>query len=54
MPFLLETRLREQGAHFVKGDKWADFTVREGFLITGQNPQSSRSAAKKVIEALEG
>ncbi|PTX49620.1 putative intracellular protease/amidase [Melghirimyces profundicolus] len=53
MPFLLESKLREQGAKFMKGDKWADFTVRDEYLITGQNPQSSRSAAKKVIEALE-
>jgi putative intracellular protease/amidase len=30
-----------------------DFSVRDGNLITGQNSQSSRSTAEKVVEALE-
>ncbi|WP_047151121.1 type 1 glutamine amidotransferase domain-containing protein [Aneurinibacillus tyrosinisolvens] len=53
MPFLLETRLREKGASFVSSEKWKDFSVRDGNLVTGQNPQSSRSAGEKVVEALE-
>ncbi|KSU84253.1 Putative intracellular protease/amidase [Fictibacillus enclensis] len=53
VPFLLETRLRELGAEFVKGENWADFAVADGKLVTGQNPQSSLSVAKKVIEVLE-
>lgn len=53
MPFLLETKLREKGANFVRGEKWSDFSVRDGQLVTGQNPQSSQSAALKVVEALE-
>jgi putative intracellular protease/amidase len=53
MPFLLETKLREQGAEFVCGEKWADFSVRDGNLVTGQNPMSSKSTAEKVIEAIE-
>lgn len=52
MPFLLETKLRENGANFVRGEKWTDFSVRDGILVTGQNPQSSRSSALKVVEAL--
>ncbi|MCD5324505.1 MULTISPECIES: type 1 glutamine amidotransferase domain-containing protein [Pontibacillus] len=52
MPFLLETKLREQGAEFESGDDWADYSVRDGKLITGQNPMSSESTAQKVIEAL--
>lgn len=53
MPFLLETKLREKGADFAHGDNWQDFSVRDGQLVTGQNPQSSRSTAEKVVEALE-
>jgi putative intracellular protease/amidase len=53
MPFLLESTLRLRGANFVRGEKWTDFSVRDGNLITGQNPQSSRSTAEKVVEALE-
>lgn len=53
VPFLLESQLKEKGADFVRGDDWTDFSVRDGELVTGQNPMSSRSAAEKVLEALE-
>lgn len=52
MPFLLETRLREQGAAFVAQTNWADHVEVDGKFITGQNPQSSRSTALAVIRAL--
>ncbi|WP_297162635.1 type 1 glutamine amidotransferase domain-containing protein [Thermogemmatispora sp.] len=52
MPFLLETRLRELGANFVARPNWSDHVERDGRLITGQNPQSSASIARAVIEAL--
>ncbi len=53
MPFLLESRLRELGANFVVQPNWSDHIERDGKLITGQNPQSSRSLAQAIIEALE-
>ncbi|SES30095.1 type 1 glutamine amidotransferase domain-containing protein [Salisediminibacterium halotolerans] len=53
VPFLLESTLKERGAEFVRGDNWSDFSVRDGNLVTGQNPMSSQSTADKVIEALE-
>ncbi|WP_226579778.1 type 1 glutamine amidotransferase domain-containing protein [Halobacillus litoralis] len=53
MPFLLESKLREKGAEFVRGDNWSDYSVRDGKLVTGQNPMSSESTAQKVIEVLE-
>ncbi len=53
MPFLLETRLRELGANFVGQPNWSDHIERDGKLITGQNPQSSRSLARAIIEALQ-
>lgn len=51
-PFLLETRLREQGAEVVTAEPWSDHTVVDGLLITGQNPQSSASAARALLAAL--
>lgn len=52
MPFLLEDRLKELGATFVGAPMWSDHIEQDGLLITGQNPQSSVSAAKAVIAAL--
>jgi putative intracellular protease/amidase len=52
MPFLLESRLRDLGARFEVADKWADHVVVDGHLVTGQNPQSSGSAARAVIRLL--
>lgn len=54
MPFLLESRLRELGAEFVPADDWADNVIVDGNLITGQNPQSSGSAAEAMVTMLEG
>jgi putative intracellular protease/amidase len=53
VPFLLETRLRELGGRFEGGPDWQPFAVRDGNLITGQNPMSSELLARTVIEALE-
>ncbi len=52
MPFLLESRLREQGAQFAPAEDWADNVVVDGKLVTGQNPQSSGSAADAVLALL--
>jgi putative intracellular protease/amidase len=52
MPFLLESRLRELGATFVGKPNWSDHVQVDDKLITGQNPQSSLSAAQAVIAAL--
>jgi putative intracellular protease/amidase len=52
MPFLLESRLRALGANFVEEPNWSDHVQIDGKLITGQNPQSSKSTALSVIDAL--
>ncbi len=52
MPFLLETMLREQGAQFEGGPNFQPYAVRDGNLVTGQNPQSSAQVADEVIAAL--
>jgi putative intracellular protease/amidase len=50
VPFLLEDMLRSRGANYEKGENWLPFVVRDGKLITGQNPASSVLAAITVIE----
>lgn len=52
VPFALETRLRDLGGLYEKGPKWSSFAVRDGKLVTGQNPQSSVAVAKLVVDAL--
>ena len=52
VPFQLESRLRELGAHFEGTANWQPFVVRDGQFITGQNPQSSRLVAQQVVSAL--
>lgn len=52
MPFLLESRLRELGADFVRGANWENHVEIDGDLITGQNPQSAQKAADAVLHAL--
>mmetsp|Transcript_128871 Transcript_128871/g.360565 ORF Transcript_128871/g.360565 Transcript_128871/m.360565 type:complete len:271 (-) Transcript_128871:66-878(-) len=52
VPFLLEAKMKELGAEVDIADPWSDKATRDGKLVTGQNPQSSVSAAKLAIEAL--
>jgi putative intracellular protease/amidase len=51
-PWLLETRLRERGAHFKAGPAWTPHIVVDGDLITGQNPASSQAAADRALAEL--
>jgi putative intracellular protease/amidase len=53
VPFRLETRMRELGAQFEKAPNWQAYAVQDGRLITGQNPNSSRLVAQKVVDALQ-
>ncbi len=53
MPFLLASKLREQGATVVENADWSDHVEIDGNWITGQNPQSSASTAKAVVAALQ-
>ncbi len=52
IPFLLESRLRELGAKFIVQPNWSDHVEIDGKLITGQNPQSSKSVALSIIDLL--
>lgn len=53
VPFPLETRLRELGGRYERGPMWSSFAVRDGRLVTGQNPASSVAAAREVLTALQ-
>ena len=52
VPFLLEDALQQLGAKFSKTEAFRPHVVREGLLITGQNPASSEPAAQALLEAL--
>lgn len=52
VPFLVEDELLRLGATFEKRANWQPFSVIDGRLITGQNPASSTSAAKFLLQAL--
>jgi putative intracellular protease/amidase len=52
VPFALESRLKERGARFEGAPLWTSFAVRDGTLVTGQNPASSLAAAQEVLKAL--
>ena len=51
-PFLLENRLRKLGAKFECGKNFTSHAVRDGRLVTGQNPQSTEAVSKLLIEAV--
>lgn len=52
VPFLVEDELLRLGAVFAKRKDWDPFAITDGRLITGQNPASSTSAAKALLELL--
>lgn len=53
VPFPLESMLRERGADFEKGKNWEGFVVKDGNLITGQNPHACEKLSREMISALE-
>ncbi|MES2520039.1 MAG: type 1 glutamine amidotransferase domain-containing protein [Bacteroidota bacterium] len=53
VPFLLEDELKKMGGLYSKKADWASYVVKDGLLITGQNPASSEEAAHELIKFLE-
>lgn len=45
-----ESKMKALGATYVPGDPWSATAVRDGRLVTGQNPQSSVKAAQLCLE----
>ena len=52
VPFLLEDMLKQNGGKYEKGADWQSHVVRDGMLVTGQNPASSAAAAKQLLALL--
>lgn len=52
IPYSVEQRMRTAGGIVETGEPWSDTVVVDGTLITGQNPQSSVSTAKALLERL--
>jgi putative intracellular protease/amidase len=50
VPFLVEDALKAGGGIYSKGEDWASYVVRDGLLITGQNPGSSAETAAVLLE----
>lgn len=52
VPFLLEDELKKLGGRYSKKEDWASYVMKDGLLITGQNPASSEAAAKELVAIL--
>ncbi|MBC3940389.1 type 1 glutamine amidotransferase domain-containing protein [Sphingomonas albertensis] len=52
VPFLVEDELTAKGGVYSRGPDWGSYVVRDGLLITGQNPGSSAAAARALLDAL--
>ncbi len=53
VPFLLEDELKNKGGVYSKKADWASYVVRDGNLVTGQNPASSEEAARELLAILQ-
>ena len=54
IPFRLDEALKEQGAKYTKALRpFAEKVVRDGTLITGQNPQSAKAVAEELVKRLK-
>ncbi len=49
VPFLVENMLVANGGRYEKGADWSSYVVRDGMLVTGQNPASSAAAARELL-----
>ena len=53
VPFLLEDELKNKGGNYSKKEDWASYVIKDGNLITGQNPASSEEAARELLSILK-
>ena len=51
VPFLIETTLKGQGGKYERAAMWQSHVVRDGRLVTGQNPASSKATAEETLRA---
>jgi putative intracellular protease/amidase len=53
VPFLLEDELKSKGGIYSKKEDWQSYMVKDGLLITGQNPASSAEVAIELLKILK-
>jgi putative intracellular protease/amidase len=53
VPFLVEDTLKQLGGNYSKAADWQSYVVKDGLLVTGQNPASSEEAAKELVNMLK-
>lgn len=53
VPFLVEEMLKENGGEYSKVANWQPYAIKDGLLITGQNPASSELVADKLLQLLD-
>ena len=52
VPFLVEDMLTGHGGRYSRAADWQPHVVRDGLLVTGQNPASSEPAARALLALL--
>ncbi|MDP0489970.1 MAG: type 1 glutamine amidotransferase domain-containing protein [Verrucomicrobiota bacterium JB023] len=52
VPFLLQSKLEEAGAEVKTAENFSENAVRDGLLVTGQNPASAKKAGELFVEAI--
>jgi hypothetical protein len=53
VPFILETRLKDHGAIYIKTTPGKEHIIQDGLILTGQNPTSAKQLAHRFGELLE-
>jgi len=53
VPYLLEDELKAKGGIYSSTVDWGSHVVKDGLLITGQNPASSEAVADELLQVLE-
>jgi putative intracellular protease/amidase len=53
VPFLLESKLEEQGADHRGAEPWTEQVEVDGHLVTGQNPGSAQATAEETLTIIE-
>ncbi|SFN40166.1 Putative intracellular protease/amidase [Chryseobacterium oleae] len=52
VPYLVEDELKKLGGIYSKTEDWQSYVVKDGHLLTGQNPGSSIAVAQKLLDLL--
>jgi hypothetical protein len=52
-PFILETKLKDQGAIYMKKGPGKEHIIQDGLILTGQNSASAKQLAYRFSELLE-